>query len=133
LQRIEESAFAWSGLKTIQIPSSVEVLCKSCFLNCTSLESVVFESGSKLQRIEESSFAHSGLKTIQIPSSVEVLCRFCFSNCTSLESVVFECGSKLREVAADAFARSPRLHPVKYPPSLSERSRALSSSAVDDE
>jgi hypothetical protein len=35
LQRIEESAFALSGLKTIQIPASVEVLC--CGLHCVKL------------------------------------------------------------------------------------------------
>jgi hypothetical protein len=34
LHRIEDSAFAGSGLTSIQVPASVEVLCKSCFSNC---------------------------------------------------------------------------------------------------
>jgi hypothetical protein len=53
LQRIEESAFAQSGLTTIEVPASVEVLCKLCFSYCWSLTSVTFELNSKLQRFEE--------------------------------------------------------------------------------
>jgi hypothetical protein len=70
LERIEESAFQSSGLKSIVIPSSAVVLGKSSFRDCRSLESVTFESGSRLERIEESAFCGSGLKTIGIPSSV---------------------------------------------------------------
>jgi alkylhydroperoxidase family enzyme len=133
LQRIEEHAFYWSGLTAIHVPASVEVLCKSCFADCESLASVTFELDSKLQRIDEYAFQRSGLTAIHVPASVEVLCKYCFSNCESLASVTFESRSKLREVAADTFARSPRLRPIEYPPSLSEWSRALSSSIADDE
>jgi hypothetical protein len=73
LHRIEESAFAESDLKTIEIPASLEVVGKSCLSKCKSLTSVTVESNSKLQRIEESSLAESDLKTIDIPSSVEVI------------------------------------------------------------
>jgi hypothetical protein len=61
LHRIEESAFAWSGLIAIEIPASVEVVHKCWLLNCTSLTSVTFESNSKLQRIGEYAFQESGL------------------------------------------------------------------------
>jgi hypothetical protein len=106
LQRIEESAFEQSGLSIIHIPAAVEVLCKCCFLSCTSLTSVTFESNSKLQRIEESAFGLSDLKTIDIPASVEVVCKFCFSNCTSLTSVTFESNSKLQRIEEFAFGLS---------------------------
>jgi hypothetical protein len=56
LQSIEESAFSESGLQSIIIPSSVEILCKSCFERCRSLSSITFESDSHLQRIEEPAF-----------------------------------------------------------------------------
>jgi predicted DsbA family dithiol-disulfide isomerase len=36
----------------IEIPSSVEIICENCFLQCKSLKSVTFESGSRLSRIE---------------------------------------------------------------------------------
>jgi hypothetical protein len=42
-----------SGLKSVVIPSSIEVLCKSSVRECDSVESVMFEAGSKLQRIEQ--------------------------------------------------------------------------------
>jgi hypothetical protein len=38
------------------IPSSVVVLGNSSFFRCISLESVIFESGSRLERIEGSAF-----------------------------------------------------------------------------
>jgi hypothetical protein len=62
LQRIDESAFQGSGLKTIDVPASVEVVCKSCFSECKSLTLVTFESNSKLQRIDESAFRRSCTK-----------------------------------------------------------------------
>jgi hypothetical protein len=58
-----------SGLRSIVIPSSVIVLSESSFGSCQSLESVTFESGSRLERIEESAFYGSGLKSIVIPPS----------------------------------------------------------------
>jgi hypothetical protein len=56
LERIGEYAFQRSGLKSIEIPSSVVVLGKWCFFQCTSLESVTFERGSRMERIDESAF-----------------------------------------------------------------------------
>jgi hypothetical protein len=106
VQRIEESAFCWSGLKSIIIPLSVEILCTSCFDWCKSLESVIFENGSRLQRIEDSAFYSSGLKSIIIPSSVEILCKRCFANCKSLESILFENDSKLIRIEESAFLNS---------------------------
>jgi hypothetical protein len=117
LQRIEEGAFAGSGLKTIQITASVEVLCKCCFSKCTSLTSVTFESNSKLQRIEERAFEQSGLKTIQIPASAEVLCKCCFLQCTSLTSVTFESNSKLHGIEESAFQASG-LRTIQIPASV---------------
>jgi hypothetical protein len=52
------------------IPSTVVVLGKESFYECKSLESVTFESGSRLERIEESAFCESGLKSIEIPPGV---------------------------------------------------------------
>jgi hypothetical protein len=59
LERIEEYAFHGSGLKSIDIPSSVVVLGKQSFSRCNALESVTFESGSRLERINKSMFEHS--------------------------------------------------------------------------
>jgi hypothetical protein len=70
LERIEKSAFSYCGLKSIVIPSSVIILNESSFSCCESLESVGFESGSRLERIEKSAFARTKLISIALPSSV---------------------------------------------------------------
>jgi hypothetical protein len=85
LIRIEESAFSSSGLKSIVIPSSVEILGKSCFGHCQSLESIIFENDSKLVRIEEEAFYHAQfgihrLKSIVIPQCIEDICRASLGN-----------------------------------------------------
>jgi hypothetical protein len=59
LERIELNTFVLSGLKSILIPSSVVVLGEDSFQFCASLESVLFESDSRLKRIEESMFRDS--------------------------------------------------------------------------
>jgi hypothetical protein len=75
LERIEAYAFssnscAQSGLRSIVIPSSLVVLGESSFYGCWNLESVSFESGSRLERIEEGTFEFSGLTSIDIPPSL---------------------------------------------------------------
>jgi hypothetical protein len=97
--RIEDCACSGSGLKSILIPSSVVVLGKSSFYECSSLESVTFESGSRLERIEESAFSNDkALRSIVIPSSVKVLERASFATGGGSFSVVFETGSRLERI-----------------------------------
>jgi hypothetical protein len=62
-----------SGLISIVIPSSIEVLCKSCFSECKSLSSIIFESGSHLQGIEAYAFSMSDLISIILQHSVEFI------------------------------------------------------------
>jgi hypothetical protein len=52
------SAFYWSELRLIGIPSSAVPLGNGSFSVCESLESVTFESGSRLERIDRSAFSH---------------------------------------------------------------------------
>ena len=56
LIRIESKAFASSGLKQIEIPKSVKILCSECFHECSSLEMIRFESTSTLNQIESKAF-----------------------------------------------------------------------------
>jgi hypothetical protein len=60
LIKIEDEAFSGSGLTTIMIPSSVEVIGRCCFKYCKSLVSVTIEPNSRLTRIEEQTFCGSG-------------------------------------------------------------------------
>jgi hypothetical protein len=102
LKQIDESAFAFSGLKSIVIPRSVEVLGKHCFSWCKSLIEVIFEDEGNLERSCESAFGHSAVKAIRIPNSIECLGKSCFWECHSL----FEDDCSLNRIDDFAFASS---------------------------
>jgi hypothetical protein len=88
LQRIGKSAFAYSSLKIIEIPASVEIVCQYCFDKCKSLTTVTFESNSKLQRIEESTFQQSCLTELFLPNSIHFLSGSAFAS-AFLNSISF--------------------------------------------
>jgi hypothetical protein len=115
--QIGESAFRWTGLRSIEIPSSVVVLGKESVYGCKSLESIGFESGSRLERIEESAFCWTGFHSIEIPSSVVVLGKESFCVCKSLESVTFESDSRLERIEESAF-RCAGLQSIEIPSSV---------------
>jgi hypothetical protein len=68
-------------------------------LQCESLSTVTFESGSKLSSIDKSAFQYCrSLSSICIPSSVEKVGKHCFDGCESLSAVTLESGSKLSPI-----------------------------------
>jgi hypothetical protein len=83
-------AFQRTGLKSIRIPSKVEIIGTWCFYECKSLIEVIFEHDCNLKRIDVRAFFCSGLKSIRIPSKVEFIGQWCFSKCESLSEVIFE-------------------------------------------
>lgn len=113
-----------TALTEITIPANIEIIPSCTFQNCRSLETIIFEKGSKLRLIgggcfgiPSSSFpnasaggtigpcyyygAFSGctaLKSIEIPASVETIETSAFYNCESLETIVFEKGAKLKTI-----------------------------------
>jgi predicted DsbA family dithiol-disulfide isomerase len=90
------AAFSDSGLASIHISSSVEVICEACFRGCKSLASVTFDSNTKISRFDGYAFSLSGLMSIYIPSSAEMICEHCFFGCKSLASAKHDPGLKLR-------------------------------------
>jgi hypothetical protein len=60
----------WSGIQ-VAIPSTIEMIGKSCFSSSRSLKEVIFESECNLKRISKAAFRNCGLKSIRIPSLVE--------------------------------------------------------------
>jgi hypothetical protein len=59
LRRLWTGAFSASGLISVFIPSSVEVIGSGCFSWCKSLISIIFESGSGITRIEDDAFLYT--------------------------------------------------------------------------
>ncbi|MCH5172120.1 MAG: leucine-rich repeat domain-containing protein, partial [Erysipelotrichales bacterium] len=75
----------YKSLTSIIIPSSVTSIGSLAFCDCTNLQTVTFESGSKLETI--GSYAFSGcnsLTSIVIPSSVTSIENSAFYGCYSL-------------------------------------------------
>jgi hypothetical protein len=99
-----DQTFSKTGLASIHIPSSVEVICEYCFFECRSLASVRSDSDAKVSRFENRAFYGSGLTSIHIPSSVEVICEDCFFGCESLRSVTRDPGSKLHTTLSGLLA-----------------------------
>jgi hypothetical protein len=67
LSRLEQRAFARSGLISIHVPASVTVIGESCFSMCGSLASITFESGSQLSQLANRAFSGSTLISIHFP------------------------------------------------------------------
>jgi hypothetical protein len=83
-------------LKSICIPSSVEILCSECFGGCSSLSSLTFESDSKLAQIQSKAFSGcAALTSICIPQGIQQL-EFHWSVGSSLAIVVFESSGSLQ-------------------------------------
>jgi hypothetical protein len=96
-----------SELRSIVIPSSVVILGHGSFSACGALETVVFESGSRLELIGDSAFDRSGLHSIIFPSSVVVLGKRSFCCSASLGRIAFDDGSRLERIEESAFAGCP--------------------------
>jgi hypothetical protein len=92
----------------VSVGIRVEVICESCFRDCKSIRSIVFDLNlkSKLMRIEGYAFCGSGLTAIHIPGSVEEIGEGCFSHCGSLSSVTFDSDSQLSRLDPYTFYES---------------------------
>jgi hypothetical protein len=86
LEQIDESAFRWTGLKSIDIPASVIILDKECFNGCWGLESVTFESDSRLEWIDESVFHQCRASLLLVGDSLAVS-RWITIKCTRWEDL----------------------------------------------
>ncbi|EMD48774.1 leucine rich repeatcontaining protein BspA family protein [Entamoeba histolytica KU27] len=82
---IEDSSFmGCSELETIDISQCISIG-KCCFMNCTKLTSIQFNS--QLIQLEESIFENCGFIQISLPSTLRSLNNNVFKNCTSLKSI----------------------------------------------
>jgi hypothetical protein len=86
LERIEESAFYGSGLKSIEIPSSVIVLGRESLHECKALESVVLQNASLVEPIHRCSFLDSELESVAVGAALPLIDGSAFSN-LSLQSL----------------------------------------------
>jgi hypothetical protein len=87
VRMIAEFSFYGTGLRTVDIPSSVEVVGFGAFGNCHCLESVVLHFGMRV--ICGEAFWGTPVRSITIPRSVRIIEDWAFAWCEELESVIF--------------------------------------------
>lgn len=89
MKTIEAEVFAWSGLKSVALPSTVTTLGERAFETCRSLETVSLNEG--LLTIGDFAFDYNrALIEIIIPSTVINMNESVFAECTELTAVKFE-------------------------------------------
>ena len=92
-------------LKTVSLPKSLEKLGEGAFMNCTSLESVIFK-GDKLTEIADRTFKNcKSLKTVRFNNNkIKSIGNYAFSNCKALKKINLP--SSLRTLGGCAFEKS---------------------------
>ena len=110
--KLDYSAFEFTGIEELVIPSSVTYIGNNCFNNCTSLKTVTMQvanpslgtsvfkncsalttvnmSGTSIAKIPESMFnGCSALTTVDLSGApITEIGKFAFSNCASLKTVI---------------------------------------------
>jgi hypothetical protein len=99
----EEQCFYQSALKSIEIPSLMQVLPKSCFQGA-KVAGLTFRDDCALLRIDHLCFCQSSLKSILIPSSVVSLGKSCISE-SALAVFKFSPLSRLKQIEELCFAK----------------------------
>ncbi len=115
LVNIDEHAFEGSGLTSITIPSSVENIGTYAFANIAkygadnkleaSLETLTFESESKLTALSDNAFQNHALKSLSIPDSIENIGSYAFAQSNpTLKTIAINNTSNLRRINSYAFS-----------------------------
>jgi len=102
LTSIEPSAFAGSGLVSIEIPSGMTSI-GELFRGLSSLTTLTFASGSKLASIGPFAFEKTHLTSIEIPATVTVIGEAAFQGILEFGIIAFSSGSQLASIEAFAF------------------------------
>lgn len=88
---LKSGTFSNSGLTSIFIPASVEIVSESTFNNCRSLIKATFAQNSQLQSIEKYAFNNCiALTEINIPAKLTSIGANAFQFCSMLNKVYFE-------------------------------------------
>ena len=106
-------------IEKIILPSTLTTIGQYAFYDCTSLQTVTFEKGSRLKTIEESAFEDcTALTSIEIPASVERIEDRAFKGCSKLATVTFEKGLQLKTIENSTFEDCTALTSIEIPASV---------------
>jgi hypothetical protein len=127
-----EAFGAFSSLKSLIIPSSVEVIDRCCFclsehVSCSSLATITFAPGSKLLELQRCAFSGcTALKSLSLPATVQRLHGEAFAEC-AIAAVEIDPGNEYFCV------RGPFVVGIQPPISLVCYFGRLAAVAIDDD
>ncbi len=103
------------NLKSITIPSSIQILPNSCFKNCVSLESCTLPSN--MQDLGWGTFYNCvSLKNVNIPNGVLSIPNSAFYHCTSLTNITLP--DSVKSIGSSAFTGCYNLTGITFPNKL---------------
>lgn len=85
----DEMVFKHKSIKKLSIPQSVFKIDRCAFYNRRHLETVYFETNSKLTVISESCFENNtSLRKIKLPDMLITIEKYAFKNCTAIDELI---------------------------------------------
>lgn len=82
-----------TSLKKVVMPNSVKYIWHGAFMNCTSLETVVFPID--VEELSSQVFRNTNFETITIPSSLKVIEESFINDCSRLKAIFWESTAKV--------------------------------------
>lgn len=103
LVEIGEYAFDGTGLTSVSLPASLEILGKNAFSNCSGIATLEFAKDIKIKVIPSSAFQNcTKLTSVTIPASVETIELWAFSGCSKVTELKYE-GNNVTTIGNEAF------------------------------
>ena len=111
VSQIDEEAFAYSNLRSVEIPGSVTEIGEDAFEHSSMLKEVKLSYG--LTEIGENAFEKTAIKSITVPGTVLKVGDLAFLGCFNLESATFDGG--VEKIGYQVFAECKKLTAVYLP------------------
>lgn len=110
---IGSGAFQNTGLESVFIPKSAEVLGANAFKGCVDLTSVTFGDNGLLTEIGASAFSGcTSLTKVEIPEGVVNIREFAFDGCSAIEGV--KLANSVKEISRFAFRGCASLTELRW-------------------
>lgn len=117
---IDESAFAYDNITSVNFPASLLEICDDAFSGCEYLTEIHFAEGCKLHYIGDSAFSDTPLKRVTLPPTVRQISDDAFAKCRNLISINFGDLSSLLRIGDSAFSECTSLETAALPHGLKE-------------
>lgn len=109
------SSFSNTGITSITLPASLEIIRDEVFGAAESLKEAVFDRNTtKLESIGFAAFWKTALQSITIPGCVKTIGREAFSGCASLATVTFLPGNGRTAIGEECFTNIKSLTRVYF-------------------